>query len=54
MESKKERISFDNSGLPIQSILSKIKAFEKKVGREKLDLCPKYQRGKIWNTDSVS
>lgn len=51
MKLRKDRISFENGNLPIQSLVSRINALKSKIGRDKLDLCPKYQRGNIWNSD---
>ncbi len=51
MQLRKDRISFENGNLPIQSLISRINALKSNIGRDKLDLCPKYQRGKIWSTD---
>ncbi len=51
MKLRKDRISFENGNLPIQSLISRINALKNNIGRDKLDLCPKYQRGKIWNPD---
>lgn len=51
MQLRKDRISFENGNLPIQSLISRINALKSNIGRDKLDLCPKYQRGNIWSTD---
>lgn len=51
MTLKKDRISFENGNLPIQSLISRINALKKQIGRDKLDLHPKYQRGNVWNLD---
>lgn len=48
---KKDRISFENGNLPIQSLIARINALKNNIGRDKLDLCPKYQRGNVWNSD---
>jgi hypothetical protein len=45
------RIGFSNASLPIQTLMQQIKAMEIGVGKEKLDLNPKYQRGAVWASD---
>lgn len=48
---KKDRISFENGNLPLQSLIAKINSLKTNIGRDKLDLCPKYQRGNVWDQD---
>ena len=51
MQLKKDRISFENGNLPLQSLIARINALKNQIGRDKLDLCPKYQRGNVWGQE---